>query len=51
MLLTILQAGATACLGLVREAMLKSSETILVNGGGGNLVSSHSGSQSAEARK
>lgn len=38
-LVSFLQAGATASLGLVREAMLKTSDIIFVNGGGGNIGS------------
>lgn len=34
-----LQAGTTASLGLVREAMLKASDIIFVNGGSGNVGS------------
>lgn len=36
---SVLHAGATACLGLIREAMLKSTDTLFVNGGGGNIGS------------
>lgn len=35
----VLQSGATACLGLIRVAMLKSSEIIFINGGAGNVGS------------
>lgn len=38
-LVAILQSGATACLGLIRAAMLKASEIIFVNGGAGSVGS------------
>lgn len=38
-IVSVLHAGATACIGLIREAMLKASDTIFVNGGGGNIGS------------
>jgi len=38
-LAALLQAGATACLGLVKAALLKAGETIFVNGAGGNVGS------------
>lgn len=36
-IVTVIQAGVTASLGLVRVAMLKAGEVIFVNGGSGNV--------------
>jgi len=38
-LVAVLQSAATACLGLIRAAMLKASEIIFVNGGAGSVGS------------
>lgn len=38
-IVSVIHAGATACLGLIREAMLKASDIIFVSGGGGNIGS------------
>ncbi len=38
-LVASLQAGATACLGLIHAAFLKATDVIFVNGGGGNVGS------------
>ncbi|MBA3816674.1 MAG: NADPH:quinone reductase [Parachlamydiaceae bacterium] len=38
-LVSVLQSGATACIGLIRAAMLKVSEIVFINGGAGNVGS------------
>jgi len=38
-LAAVLLTGATASLGLIRDAMLKSTDTIFINGGGGSVAS------------
>lgn len=37
-IVAVLQSGATASLGLIREAMLKTTDTIFINGGGGSIA-------------
>lgn len=38
-LVSLLHAMSTACLGIIRSAMLKTGEILFVNGGGGNIGS------------
>lgn len=38
LIVSVLHSGATAALGLIREAMLKSTDMIFINGGGGNIA-------------
>ena len=37
-LVSVLLTGATASLGLIRDAMLKTTDTIFINGGGGSVA-------------